>query len=87
MKGTTYQIQVQGQLDETWSQWFHGLTVTVENGSSDGRFGNAETHAVTTLTGPVADQAALRGVLTRILDLNLVLISVTRGTQINADER
>ncbi|MBU0494357.1 MAG: hypothetical protein KKA73_17865 [Chloroflexi bacterium] len=65
MKATTYQIQVQGKLDESWSQWFQGLTVTVEGD-------------VTTLTGPVADQAALRGLLTRILDLNLVLVSVVR---------
>jgi hypothetical protein len=77
---TTYQIKVQGQLDESWSQWFDGLTIAVEDGSSEGT-------GVTTLTGAVADQAALRGVLIKILDLNLVLISVIRGTQINADER
>jgi osmotically-inducible protein OsmY len=63
---TTYQIQVQGRLDEDWSVWFSGMTVTSEGG-------------VTTLTGPVADQAALRGILTRIWDLNLTLLSVTRG--------
>lgn len=62
----TYQIQVQGRLDEDWSDWFSGMTVTFESG-------------VTTLTGPVADQAALRGILTRIWDLNLTLLSVTRG--------
>jgi len=65
MKKTTYQIEVQGQLDESWSQWFDGLTVTVEN-------------SVTTLTGAVADQSALRGVLSKIMDLNLVLISVVQ---------
>ena len=62
----TYQIQVQGRLDEGWSDWFSGMTVTFESG-------------VTTLTGPVADQAALRGILTKIWDLNLTLLSVTRG--------
>lgn len=61
-----YQIKVQGRLDEGWSDWFAGLTVTFESG-------------VTTLTGPVADQSALRGILTRIWDLNLTLLSVTRG--------
>jgi len=61
----TYQIQVQGRLDEDWSDWFSGMTVTFEG-------------SVTTLTGPVADQAALRGILTKIWDLNLTLISITR---------
>ena len=60
-----YQIKVQGRLDEGWSDWFAGLTVTFENG-------------VTTLTGAVADQPALRGILTSIWDLNLTLISVNR---------
>ena len=61
----TCQIQVQGRLDEGWSDWFSGMTVTSESG-------------VTTLTGTVADQAALRGILTRIWDLNLALVSVSR---------
>jgi len=47
----TYQIKVQGRLNETWSAWFDGMAVTVEN-SGDGA-------AVTTLTGSVADQVAL----------------------------
>ena len=60
---TCYRIQVQGQLDESWSQWFDGMAVAFEDG-------------VTTLTGALADQAALRGVLDRIWDLNLAVISV-----------
>ena len=64
-----YQIRVQGRLDENWSDWFSGMTITFEGG-------------VTTLTGPVADQAALRGLLTRIWDLNLTLLSVTRGGEL-----
>jgi hypothetical protein len=67
----TYQIQVQGKLDEGWSEWFRGMTVAFEC-ANDGS-------PVTTLTGPVADQAALRGTLNRIWDLNLTLLSVTRG--------
>jgi hypothetical protein len=60
-----YRISVQGKLDEDWSDWLDGMTITFERGT-------------TTLTGPVADQSALRGILDRIWDLNLTLISVTR---------
>lgn len=64
-----YQIRVQGKLDERWSEWFSGLAVAVENG-----IGNPP---VTTLVGPI-DQAALRGILCKLWDLNLILISVRR---------
>ncbi len=67
----TYQIQVEGKLDEGWSEWFRDMTVTFER-ASDGS-------PITTLTGPVADQAALRGILNRIWDLHLTVLSVTRG--------
>jgi hypothetical protein len=63
-----YQIQVRGRLDEKWSDWFNGMTVEVDNESSP---------PVTTLTG-VVDQSVLHGILSRIRDLNLPLISVTR---------
>jgi hypothetical protein len=63
---TLYQIRVLGAIDDVWSDWFGGLRLEIEDD---------EDHAITTLTGPV-DQAALRGVLNRIWDLNLVLISV-----------
>ena len=59
-----YEIRVQGQLDSRWSDWFSGLAVSVDDG-------------ITTLTGPVVDQAVLRGILSKIWDLNLVLISVS----------
>jgi hypothetical protein len=65
-----YQIKVGGRLDESWSEWFNGMAIKFESGS-DGA-------SITTLTGPVLDQAALRGILCKIWDLNLVLISVTR---------
>ncbi len=68
---TTYQIKVQGKLDKDWSDWFRAMTVAFEC-ANDGS-------PVTTLTGPVADQAALRGILNRIWDLNLTVLSVTRG--------
>ena len=65
---TTYQIQVPGQLDESWSEWVEGMTVIVESGSED--------QPVTTLTGAF-DQAALQGLLRRLYSLGLPIISVT----------
>ena len=62
-----YRIRVQGNLDDRWSDWFSGLVVTVEDES--------ESPPITTLTGSI-DQAALRGILNKIWDLNLTLISV-----------
>jgi hypothetical protein len=68
--GAIYEIQVQGELDRGWQQWFDGLAVTPTYG--------AERVPSTTLVGPVADQAALRGMLCKLWDLNLTLISVRR---------
>ena len=65
-----YQIKVEGQLPEHWSDWFDGLAITREVAS-----GGVST---TTLTGPVPDQAALHGILNRIRDLNVKLISVNQ---------
>ncbi len=59
-----YQIRLKGQLGSQWADWFEGLVVTVEE---DGD---------TLLTGPVADQAALHGLLKKIRDLGISLISV-----------
>ncbi|HSP53403.1 MAG TPA: hypothetical protein VLO00_10960 [Cryobacterium sp.] len=59
-----YEIRLQGQLDDCWSDWFEGFTLTRE---SDG---------TTTLTGPVIDQSALHGLLRRVGDLGATLISV-----------
>lgn len=64
----TYQIKVPGHLDESWSEWAGGMTITVESGD-DGP-------PVTTLTGVVADQAALQSLLRRLYSLGLPLISV-----------
>ena len=61
-----YQITVEGHLDQTWSAWFDGLTITYQpNGD-------------TTLAGPVADQAALYGLLKKARDLGLTLLAVRR---------
>ena len=63
----TYQIKVPGHLDESWSEWVEGLTVTVGS--------DVDGLPVTTLTGKV-DQAALQGLLRRLYSLGLPLISV-----------
>jgi hypothetical protein len=64
----TYQIKVPGHLDASWSEWAEGMTITVES-EDDGP-------PVTTLTGTVADQAALQSLLRRLYSLGLPLISV-----------
>ena len=64
----TYQIKVPGHLDQSWSDWAGGMTVTVES-EHDGS-------PITTLTGVVADQAALQSLLRRLYSLGLPLISV-----------
>ena len=61
---TIYQIRVKGHLDARWSEWFDGLTITLE---PDGN---------TLLSGPVIDQCALYGLLKKVHDLALPLISV-----------
>lgn len=61
---TSYQLRVDGHLDDHWSAWFGGLTLTHEN---DG---------TTSLSGLVPDQAALHGLLMKVRDLGIALISV-----------
>ena len=67
-KQAVYEIRVKGVLGEEWSDWFDGFAITPQ--------ANGET----LLTGPVADQAALHGVLNGIRDLGLPLISVQRAS-------
>jgi hypothetical protein len=64
---TSYRIRVEGHLDPTWSRWFDGLNITHEP--------NGET----VLSGLILDQAELFGVLAKVHNLNLVLVSVTRA--------
>ena len=61
-----YEIRVKGHLESRWAAWFDGMTLTTE---SDG---------TTSIQGPVIDQAALHGVLHRLRDTGLPLISVTQ---------
>jgi hypothetical protein len=62
-----YEIRVRGHLDSYWSDWFEGLSLTNLPGGE------------AVIFGPLADQAALHGVLERIRDLNLTLISVNQS--------
>lgn len=64
-----YQIKVQGRLDRRWSDWFSGLSIKVRS--------ETDSPPITTLTGAL-DQAGLRGVLSKVWDLNLALVSVVR---------
>jgi len=61
-----YQIVLHGHLSNQWSSWFNGFTITLDQ------------HGRTILAGPVIDQAALHGVLKKISDLGIPLISVNR---------
>jgi len=65
-----YEIQVQGRLDASWSDWFDDVTITVETGD--------DAPAITRLTGLVADQAALYGLLQKLYTLGLPLLLVKR---------
>ena len=68
-----YEIRVKGHLDDRWADWFGGLTITLEDNGD------------TLLTGPVVDQAALHGLLTKVRDLGIPLLSVIRVTPGQAD--
>ena len=59
-----YQIRIRGHLDARWRVWFEGLTITLEEGGD------------TLLTGPVVDQAALHGLLKKVRDSGMPLLSV-----------
>ena len=68
-----YQIRIEGHLGRQWTDWFEGLTITLED--------NGET----LLTGPVVDQAALHGLLKKVRDLGMPLLSVNRVEPDQAD--
>jgi len=63
-----YQIRIKGHLSRQWTDWFGGLTITLED--------NGET----LLTGPVVDQAALHGLLKKVRDVAMPLVSVSPVT-------
>ena len=59
-----YQIRITGQLGSRWADWFEGLTITLDGDD-------------TLITGPIIDQAALHGLLKRVRDLGMCLVSVS----------
>lgn len=63
---TVYQIRIRGHLREEWTEWFEGLSITLEENGD------------TLLTGAVPDQSALHGLLKRIRDMGMTLVSVNR---------
>lgn len=62
---SVYEIKLEGHLDRSWATWFEGLSLTLDGGD-------------TLLTGPVLDQAALHGLLKRVRDSGMSLLSVVR---------
>ncbi len=80
-QGGTYQVRVQGQISERWAHWFEEMTIDTEQ--------DAGAAGTTVLSGPVADQAALLGLLQKLYTLGLPLLSVRRietGDAEGADE-
>jgi hypothetical protein len=70
-----YEIRVRGHLDPAWEDWFYGLTITLEDNGD------------MLLTGTVVDQAALHGLLRKVRDVGLPLISVNCSTPDKPEER
>lgn len=68
-----YQIRIKGHLGYQWTDWFGGLSITLEDNGD------------TLVTGPVVDQAALHGVLRKVRDLGLPLLSIMRVEPIQAN--
>ena len=69
-----YEIRLKGHLNDRWSDWFGGLTITLEDNGD------------TLLTGPVIDQAALHGLLKKVRDLGMPLVSVSPLEHGQADQ-
>ncbi len=69
-----YEIRIKGHLERQWATWFQGLAITLEENGD------------TLLTGPVADQAALYGLLRKVRNLGLPLLSVNRINRTTLDQ-
>jgi len=70
-----YQIRIKGHLGRQWTDWFGGLAITLEDNGD------------TLLTGLIVDQAALHGLLRRVRDLGMPLISVSSRSQLEEGEK
>ena len=80
-----YEIRLEGRLHERWLAWFDGMTlISVPNPSSDTQ-ASAGQGVISVLRGPVADQAALHGMLARLRDFGMPLISIVRVDPAPAD--
>ncbi len=70
-----YEIRIKGHLDGRWADWFGSMTITLEDNGD------------TLLTGPVVDQAALHGLLKKVRDLGMTLISIQTVNIINKGDQ
>jgi hypothetical protein len=66
VRPTIYQIRIENHLSDEWTDWFAGMAITLEENGD------------TLITGPIADQAALFGLLKKVRDLGMPLVSVNR---------
>ncbi|MBK8900577.1 MAG: hypothetical protein IPM53_05295 [Anaerolineaceae bacterium] len=73
-KQSHYQIIIEGQLDPCWQEWFDGLTITITDAGH------------TVLSGPIRDQAALHGLMKKVRNLGIPLLSVNRVEPDQKDE-
>ncbi len=64
-----YEIRLKGQLNARWADWFDGMTITLDNNGD------------TLLSGPVVDQAALHGLLKKVRDVGMTLLTVNSAKQ------
>ncbi len=74
-----YQVTVEGQINPSWSDWLNGFQINSHK-EADGLL-------ITVMSGPFCDQPALRGLLNRLWDLNLILRSVQQINPVNPSER
>ena len=72
---TAYQIRIKGHLGRQWTDWFGGLAITLEDNGD------------TLLTGLIVDQAALHGLLRKVRDLGMPLVSVSSRSQLDVGEK
>ena len=70
-----YQIRIKGHLGREWTDWFGGLAITLEDNGD------------TLLTGPIVDQAALHGLLRKVRDMGMPLVSVSSRSQLDEGEK